>query len=241
MRRPCDATRRYTEEGFRGLAYSGPTVTAPKRPRTHMYVDGLNLYYGMMKRSPRGRKWLNFEALARRLFPNEDVAEIHYFTARIKELDDPDAPNRQRMYLEALGFLPSLTIHYGFFRIDKKMRKLVTPPEEGSPFVEVLNPEEKGSDVNLATRLVADTARGVCAKAILLSNDADLAAPHRAARHEFGAETVLLHPSSRPAQVLRREGDPHTVMKLYGSVLMQCQLSEQVQVADRTVTKPPGW
>ena len=68
-----------------------------------MYVDGLNLYYGMMKRSPRGRKWLDFETLARRLFPNEDIAEIHYFTTRIKELDDPDAPNRQRMYLEALG------------------------------------------------------------------------------------------------------------------------------------------
>ncbi len=48
---------------------------------TIVYIDGFNLYYGAVKDTPY--KWLDLEALCRRLLPKDDIVGIRYFTARI--------------------------------------------------------------------------------------------------------------------------------------------------------------
>lgn len=54
---------------------------------------GFNLYYGAC-RAP-GRRWLNPLALAQRLLPKDEIAEIAYFTANIKrDSEDPGAQPR---------------------------------------------------------------------------------------------------------------------------------------------------
>jgi hypothetical protein len=47
----------------------------------NVYVDGFNLYYGALKRTPY--KWLDLGKLAEILLPTDTVQEIHYFTARV--------------------------------------------------------------------------------------------------------------------------------------------------------------
>lgn len=72
-------------------------------------MDAFNLYYGAC-RAP-GRRWLNPLALALRLLPNDEIAEIAYFTANIKrDSDDPGAQDRQRLYHRALQTIPNLEI-----------------------------------------------------------------------------------------------------------------------------------
>lgn len=46
-------------------------VTLGRPMATIVYVDGFNLYYGALRGSPY--KWLDLEALSRRLLPKDDI------------------------------------------------------------------------------------------------------------------------------------------------------------------------
>ncbi|MEE8374738.1 MAG: NYN domain-containing protein, partial [Acidimicrobiia bacterium] len=170
--------------------------------RLRIYVDGLNLYYRLLKKNKRA-KWLDLLALSRRLFPDDDVVGVRYYTARIKPLDDVTAPQRQQVYLRALGSLnPMVTVHYGYFQIEEKWRRLANPVQGQNKSVVVQLPEEKGSDVNLASHLLSDAFTGRFEKAAVITNDADLAEPIRIVQHEIGLPVVVVHPTQYPAGVL---------------------------------------
>ena len=60
-----------------------------------VYVDGFNLYYGSLKRTPY--KWLDLGRLCARMLPNDRVIAIKYYTARISARPgNPGAPNDQQ-------------------------------------------------------------------------------------------------------------------------------------------------
>ncbi len=123
-------------------------------PNAYVYVDGFNLYYGAVKGTPY--KWLDLAALSRFAFPRYFIDRIHYFTARVgrpRGGADPSKPQRQQVYLRALGTIPNLDIHYGRFLLTKTRMALVDPPPGGPRTAEVFKTEEKGSDVNLASYL----------------------------------------------------------------------------------------
>jgi len=134
---------------------------------TTVYIDGFNLYYRLLKTRPAS-KWLNPVALVRRILPHNNITKVRYFTARVSGRVDADAPRRQQLYLDALGTLPELEIHYGTFLEVRKYAGLVTPvldrhvAENKMPFLKwpdvayVWKTEEKGSDVNIATYLLLD-------------------------------------------------------------------------------------
>src|ERR1700741_4601301 len=69
-----------------------------------VYVDGNNLYYGMLRLSPY--KWLVLFSLFQHhvLDQSAEVLEVRYYTAPLlaRICDDPDSPQRQRTYLQAL-------------------------------------------------------------------------------------------------------------------------------------------
>ena len=57
-----------------------------------VYVDGFNLYYGSLKRTPY--KWLDLSRLCTAMLPNDRVTAIKYYTARISARPgNPEAPN----------------------------------------------------------------------------------------------------------------------------------------------------
>lgn len=62
----------------------------PRRPMgTIVYIDGFNLYYGAVKGTRY--KWLDLEALCRRLLPKDNIAQIRYFTAQVSARRRPTA------------------------------------------------------------------------------------------------------------------------------------------------------
>lgn len=98
--------------------------------RTFVYVDGFNLYYGMLKGRPY--KWLDLKALAIQLVPPKYVIErIKYFTARVSGILDVDAPRRQATYLKALKTLPEVELHFGNFLAKDIWRPLINLPIAG--------------------------------------------------------------------------------------------------------------
>jgi hypothetical protein len=82
------------------------------RPPAHVYIDGFNFYYGVVKGTRY--KWLNLQSLFCSICTDLDIARIEYFTARIKpKSDDPNCHLRQHVYLEALSTLADFEIVEG--------------------------------------------------------------------------------------------------------------------------------
>ena len=80
----------------------------------NVYIDGFNLYYGALKRTPY--KWLDLGLLTRILLPADTVQAIHYFTARVSSRPyNPTSAHDQGLYIRALKTIPTLQIKYGHF------------------------------------------------------------------------------------------------------------------------------
>jgi hypothetical protein len=167
----------------------------------NVYVDAFNLYYGCLMDTPY--KWLDLRALGEFSFPADVIKDIHYFTARIKpNPHDPDKHVRQDTYFRALRTVHGLHIHEGIY--SRKPVKLPLHPIPAPPalptLVKVVKIEEKGSDVNLATRLLIDAFDRVFDAALVITNDSDLASPIREVRRKFGYRVMILHSCSRPGR-----------------------------------------
>lgn len=207
--------------------------------RTHVYIDGFNLYYGCLKGTPY--KWLDLTQLCTRLLRGNRVLAIKYFTARIEaRADDPDQPTRQQTYLRALRTLPNVEILFGQF-LTNAVR---LPRADGRGFVRVLRTEEKGSDVNLATHLIHDAHLGRMACAVVITNDSDLAEPLRIVHQELGITVGVISPTYRrgrhPSRELIRHAD--FVKRIRQGVLRDSQLPDPVVTEDGTTTsKPSTW
>jgi uncharacterized LabA/DUF88 family protein len=214
--------------------------------RTIVYIDGFNLYYGAC-RAP-GRRWLNPLALAQRLLPKDDIAEIDYFTANIKrDSEDPGAQDRQRLYHRALQTIPSLEIFLGRY-ISKRVRGalLDAAPDELSRRT-VLTYEEKGTDVNLATRLLLDGFNRRYESAAVISNDGDLMMPIRVVREELGLHVTVVNPvlhSKHRSAALSPDPLPANAsfIRLSGRDVAECQFPDQiVSPKGARLVKPEMW
>jgi hypothetical protein len=64
------------------------------------YIDGFNLYYGLMRKYGRRYLWLDLLALVRQLRPGDQVLVVRYFTAVVK--GEPAAAANQIDYIDAL-------------------------------------------------------------------------------------------------------------------------------------------
>jgi uncharacterized LabA/DUF88 family protein len=206
--------------------------------RTIVYVDGFNLYYGAVKDTPH--RWLDLEALARRLQPKDTIVKVRYFTAIVTARPgDPQQPIRQQVYLRALATLPLVTTHLGQFKETQTRMRLARPRPRGAKTVLVLKSEEKGSDVNIASYLLLDAFRKRCTTAVVISNDSDLKAPIDMARHELGIKVGVVNP--HPAHKRSRDLQPTFFKQLRPSILHACQLPATLSDAKGSFGKPGVW
>jgi hypothetical protein len=209
--------------------------------RTNVYVDGFNLYYGSLKGS--SFRWLDLEALCARLLPKHDVRRVRYFTAKVTARPGkPHDPVHQEMYLRALATLPTVSVHLGHFLTKPAKLPLANPLPGGPRFAEVMRTEEKGSDVNLATYLLADAFRGDADAFVLVSNDSDLTEPMRVVCHELGKTVGLVNPQ-RPDKRSRAllSCKPTFFKQLRAGALRASQFPPTLTDSTGTFTKPPGW
>lgn len=207
-------------------------------PRTHVYVDGFNLYYRALRGTPY--RWLDLSALCRSLLPNNDIRSIAYFTARVSNRPgDPGQATRQQMYLRALATDPLVHVEFGQFLTNKVRAYLVNPAARGPRTVEVWRTSEKGSDVNLATRMLTDAYRKRCEVAVLVSNDSDLAGPLRTVRDELGLRVGVLDPSARANKTL------HAASTFYKHIragaLASSQFPDALTDSKGRFSKPARW
>ena len=89
---------RQTTFGWFCLFWDGKII------KTIVYIDGYNLYYGLLRKSKM--KWLDIVKLFSEciLDKNAELTQIRYYTAPVlgRMSDDPMSTQRQRVYLQAL-------------------------------------------------------------------------------------------------------------------------------------------
>lgn len=216
--------------------------------RATLYVDGFNLYNRSLKDNPH-LKWLNLVELGRAMMPDGySLTQVEYFTARIKPTGFGSAPlTRQQIYLRALQTLsPVLRMHFGHFSV-RNTKLPVWPIEKGDDnrmrLVAVQKVEEKGSDVTLAARMVADLLSGRAEAAVLLSNDSDFVPTIRMLTEEFSFDFGILFPwqnERKPARELRGLSTSFTrVIQL--NDLAIAQFPPELEDSYGTFYKPSCW
>ena len=207
--------------------------------RTSIYIDGFNLYFGALKRTPH--KWLDVAALSRlHLAPHHQITAIKYFTAKINSRPgDPDQPVRQETYLRALRTLPHTEVIFGHY-LTKIVRMPLAHPAPGqSAIVEVSKTEEKGSDVNLATHLLHDAHLGRFDCAVVISGDSDLLAPVRLVIEELHKPVGVLNPQRHPCVVLKRHATFYKHLR--PNLVAASQFPITLTDSRGTFSKPAAW
>jgi hypothetical protein len=202
----------------------------------NIYIDGFNLYYGALKRTPY--KWLDLSKLAQTMLPSDTIQEIHYFTARVSSRPyNPSSAHDQGLYIRALRTIPNLQIKNGHFLTHSVPMYLtgITPAQK----VWVDKTEEKGSDVNLASHLLRDAYGRRFELAVLITNDSDLAEPVRIVVQEVGLPIGILNPHQFHSRELRQYAS--FVKRIRQADLAKSQFPRTLADRKGTFAKPAGW
>lgn len=204
--------------------------------RVNVYIDGFNLYYGAVRRSPY--KWLDLGALCHRMLPGDTVDHVNYFTAIVSARPwDLDLPMRQQMYLRALRTIPNLSVVYGHF-LTHPCRMVLTGTDPVKK-VWVDKTEEKGSDVNIAAHLLRDAYNNRFEVGVIVTNDSDLLEPVRIVRQELNLPVGILNPHQHHSNELRRHA---TFMKrIRQSDVAACQFPPTMRDGKGEFHKPASW
>src|SRR3990167_8279368 len=171
--------------------------------RTIIYVDGFNLYYGCLKKTPY--RWLDLKSLFEKLLDSShQICKIKYFTALVSiRKNDNQSQLHQKYYLQALEtFIPEIEIHYGHYLTHTVKAKVANPPPE---FIDILKTEEKGSDVNLALHFLNDAWLDNYDCAVLVSNDSDLAESMKLVKMQHQKKLGLIFPDTNPKRKPSRQ------------------------------------
>ena len=211
-----------------------------RRLITNVYIDGFNLYYRALKDTPF--RWLDLRKLSEAIFPRDTIHRVCYFTARLDvRPGNPGQPRRQLVYLRALATLPGFEIHYGTFRSGVRRRPLAEPAPGLPTYVLVRDSEEKGSDVNLATRLLVDGFSGEYEQAVIVSNDADFATAMRYVRDDLSLRVTLVNPDAGNPSPRDLSNSATYVRRLWRSHLRRSQFPDTLTDGVGAITKPTGW
>ena len=210
--------------------------------KTNFYIDGFNLYYRAVKDTPY--RWLDLFEVCQALLPAHQVNRIRYFTALIQPRENnPSAQRRQRVYIRALETIPCLSVHYGQFRPRNKVRPLAGSVPGSPRFVEVVDSEEKGTDVNLATYLLMDGFDRDYEQAVVISNDSDLALPIKMVRDRLSFPVGIINPNrDQKAATPKELADAATFQRrLRENTLRNCQFTPQLSDDVGTIRRPAAW
>ncbi len=225
------------------MSVTSPTTAStetPSRTKALVYVDGFNLYYGVLKGSP-GWKWLNLQSFFDELRLNDEIIGIRYFTAIVDEgRATSTTRDRQRRYLQALSSLDRVTITRGKYQ-SREVSCRATCRQR------YMVPEEKKTDVNIAVSMINDTLVGEAQRLILVSGDSDLEPALAWIRANRPGCKLHVYIPQLPNEAHQRRNDAYRQMgidvrTLPTDRLAANQFPDKVTLPDgRTVERPVEW
>lgn len=207
-----------------------------KTKKIIVYIDGFNLYHGLLRKKSKGLRWLDLEKLSNKIkTPGDQLAQVKYFTAKVNGKYDKDKPARQEVYWRALRANKKIKIIEGNF-IEKD--RTIQINQDTSIRGKV--PEEKGSDVNLAVHLVRDALKSEFDRAIVLTNDSDLAEAINIVIKDTKKDIKIIAPNRTIAKKLSKLKCPCATLKL--KKIEESQFPNTIKdKKGNELTKPSKW
>ena len=214
--------------------------------KTRVYIDGYNLYYGLLKGTPW--KWLDLELFSKSLLnPDHEIVSIVYFTAPVKtHPHDPAALDRQKIYLQGLSKNPLIKTVLGYYTKNDALLPfsdercgLCDVTKDG--FVPVKKLEEKRSDVNIAVAMLLDAVRTDTESFVLITGDSDQVGAIEALRYELGKSVLVFNPHVGLSQHLKRMASYYK--SIPRDLPAKCQLPEEIPVGTHgnVIRRPAAW
>jgi len=163
-----------------------------KNLKTIVYIDGFNLYYGLLKHN--AYKWLDLHSLFQHIVqvqhPGSELLYVNYYTADVLTkfaTRGSIAHQSQQIYHNALsapGTGPVNIIRGRYTAIHDHPMRYQAPPDK-TLRVDAWKLEEKKTDVNIAVNLYRDAARSHCEQLVLVTGDTDIAPALELIRQDF--------------------------------------------------------
>ena len=206
-----------------------------------VYIDGFNLYYGMRDAKWRDCYWLNCQLLGTGLLNrHQNLAGVKYFTAPVRQPsanatseraeDTRQKHDRQQQYLSALERQQHLDVFLGTYR--SRDYRCPACGEKSH------QPEEKQTDVAIASQFVADAFLDRFDTAILVTGDSDIIPAISVVKDHFPKRRVVVaFPPERRLDSVSRIAD--RTISVNRTILLRSQLPDEVTLPDGTVLKRP--
>ena len=232
-----------------------------------VYVDGFNLYYGCLQHTPykwlNVRKLVEYYYPKLEI----EYIKYFTARVKVR-VDDPGKPDRQRVYFRALRTVKGLEIIEGRYLVQTKMLPVVREYKDKKSgrivithflmslwsgnrrlplaelnngkyqFANVIKPEEKGSDVNLASHLLNDAHCKRFDVAVVISNDSDLVGPIKMVIVDLKKTVTILNPQQNPSFMLDRLTSIKQIRK---GALEASQFPDEMKDDYGTFHKPQLW
>jgi uncharacterized LabA/DUF88 family protein len=217
--------------------------------RAIVYIDGFNLYFGLRESTGADKKqtkrsyWLDLQRLAENIVQNRQLVAVKYFTARIK--GNSQKVNRQNIFLDAIHWhCKNVKIFEGRYLlrqvICQKCHHVTTDIMCPRCHSTTHLPEEKKSDVNIATQMLKDAYENLFDTAYLISADSDLVPPIEVVRAMNPSKRVIVFfPPQRFSQELKETADAQFFLKF--STINKSLLPDVIKKPNGTIVIPAEW
>jgi len=201
--------------------------------RVIVYIDGFNLFFGLKAKGWKRFYWLDMQLLAKNLLrPGQSLEKVWYFTADVR--DGTDTHLRQQIFLDALHTHCSLleTVRGRYLIKERQCRRCGSVAQI---------PEEKKTDVNIASHMIADAFNDRFDSAILISGDSDLVPPIEIIKkYRPDKRIIVAFPPKRQSYELRQTA--HGCFDIYEKTLKLSLLPNPVVKPDgHKLFKPETW
>ena len=208
--------------------------------RAIVYIDGFNLYHGIVESGWRHYLWLDLQSFSQKLLTHKQrLVTVRYFTARRL---NPDKKKRQRLYIAALKEFCGLTPFYGVYKEKEMNCSNCGGRIKHCPVCKnrLKIAEEKMSDVNLAVEMTCDAFKDEFDTAVIVSGDNDFVGLIRSIRRRFPKKQVIMYfPPMRDRNVdtlIQVASNHFTITK---EKLKNSQLPDEIPGPDGQILKRP--
>lgn len=221
METPCES------HGLR-LVVSFLSGSSMQRKRVVSFIDGFNLYHAIDNLRRPELKWLNLMTLSQVFLKHlsEELIGVFYFSAYADHMPEP-IQKRQKAYVQALAMQGIQPILGHFKRKNRKCPKC---------HHNWIGHEEKETDVNIALLLLDLAYQDTFDRALVISNDSDLAPAIRMIRKRFPEKyiTTVAPPHCLHSNELIKASSDKTKIRI--EHLERCLLPSVVTDASRLVS-----
>lgn len=214
-----------------------PVHSQPQR--TIVYVDGFNLYFGVLKARPN-LKWFDIPSFMDNIRRGDIVTKVKYFTAIVDPDEETLRQARQKLYIQALNRNDRVEVIYGKYQEREVCCKAHC---RQNYFI----PEEKKTDVSIAVHMVSDAIDGQMERIVLVSGDSDLEPALKWIRKRFVHIPISVYvPEFEPDGRMRRN-DSYRHLGIDTTILptkniLAFQLPESIALGSgRSLRRPTEW